>query len=73
MPLKVGDQVFVVEVSCSKRPRLPAKVGVVDGIYVRVDYDDKTLGVGLPVEFWVNAPRSAMDSCRRWRLMTEEA
>lgn len=79
MPLKVGDQVFVVEHNeATRKPRdggqrLPARVVATEGAYIQVDYKDRAVNRGRPDVFWAESLWRAWDGALRWRLTTEEA
>lgn len=79
MALKAGDRVTVVEHDeATKTPRnggkrFPATVVSAEGIYVQVDYDDRTVNQGRLDPFYASSLWRAWDGVMRWRLMSEEA
>lgn len=78
MAPKVGDSVLVVEHDEATRTprdggrRFPARVVSTEGIYVHVDYDDRTVNGGRPDMFYGESGWRAWDGALRWRLTTEE-
>jgi hypothetical protein len=80
MPMpKVGDEVLVVEhdeATRTPRPggqRLPARVVATEGIYIQVDYADRSVNRGRPDVFYKESLWRAWDGALRWRLIAEEA
>lgn len=79
MAIKVGDHVLVVEHDEATRTpreggqRFPARVVSAEGIYIQVDYKDRSVNRGRPDVFFKESLWRAWDGALRWRLMTEEA
>jgi hypothetical protein len=79
MPLKVGDQVVVVEHDEATREprqggkRFPGRIASAEGIYIQVDYDDRSVNRGRLDVFYKESGWRAWDGAMRWRLMAQEA
>lgn len=79
MTLKAGDQVVVVEHDEATRTpreggrRFPARIVGAEGIYVQVEYKDRTLNQGHPDAFYADSLWRAWDGAMRWRLIIEES
>ncbi|MGI5422948.1 hypothetical protein [Actinomadura luteofluorescens] len=77
--LKDGDRVVVVEHDdATRRPReggrrFPARVVKTEGIYIQVDYLDRTVNRGRPDVFFKESLWRAWDGAFRWRLTAEGA
>ena len=76
--MQVGDSVLVVEHDeATRTPRdgghqFPARVVDTEGIYVQVDYEDRTIHGGRPDPFYKSSLWRAWDGQMRWRLIVEE-
>lgn len=74
--LKAGDRVVVVEHDEATRTpreggrRHPGRVVKTEGIYVQVDYDDRTVNGGRTDLFYGESGWRAWDGAMRWRVAT---